>query len=150
MVVRDRGRSGAVQRLSALRFFQSGVGVFAWAGLFLRDEREVRFGRPGHGGSSCGGEGVDDYCVMADPLGHQAKLVRAGKDGKPITDGVFAESKEFLAGYWIVDVDSPERAFEIAAETSMAPDGPVTAADGTPIEHLRRAPTSGPTQQSDD
>ena len=37
----------------------------------------------------------------------QAKLVRAGKDGKPVTDGVFPESKEFLAGYWIVDVDSP-------------------------------------------
>jgi hypothetical protein len=66
----------------------------------------------------------------------QAQLVRAGKDGKPITDGVFAESKEFLAGYWIVDVDSPERAFEIAAEASMAPGGPVTAADGTPIEHF--------------
>jgi hypothetical protein len=66
----------------------------------------------------------------------QAKLVRAAKDGKPITDGVFAESKEFLAGYWIVDVDSPERAFEIAAEASTAPGGPVTAADGTPIEHF--------------
>ena len=37
----------------------------------------------------------------------QAKLVRAGKDSRPITDGVFPESKEFLAGYWIVDVDSP-------------------------------------------
>ena len=45
----------------------------------------------------------------------QAKLVRAGKDGKPITDGVFPEAKEFLAGYWIVDVESPERAYEIAA-----------------------------------
>src|ERR1700733_13027148 len=44
----------------------------------------------------------------------QAKLVRAGKDGVPITDGVFPESKEFLAGYWIVDVDSPERADAIA------------------------------------
>ena len=31
----------------------------------------------------------------------QAKLVRASKDGLPITDGVFPESKEFLAGYWI-------------------------------------------------
>src|SRR5678815_2449246 len=31
----------------------------------------------------------------------QAKLVRAGKDGAPITDGVFPETKEFLAGYWI-------------------------------------------------
>jgi hypothetical protein len=66
----------------------------------------------------------------------QAKLVRAGKDGKPITDGVFAESKEFLAGYWIVDVDSPERALEIAAEASTAPGASITAADGTPIEHL--------------
>ena len=40
----------------------------------------------------------------------QAKVVRAGKDGAPITDGVFPESKEFLAGYWIIDVESPERA----------------------------------------
>jgi len=51
----------------------------------------------------------------------QAKLVRAGKDGKPVTDGVFPEAKEFLAGYWIVDVDSPERAYQIAAEASAAP-----------------------------
>lgn len=51
----------------------------------------------------------------------QAKLVRAGKDGKPITDGVFPETKEFLAGYWIVDVESAERAYAIAAEASMAP-----------------------------
>lgn len=51
----------------------------------------------------------------------QAKRVRAGKDGKPITDGVFPESKEFLAGYWIVDVDRPERAYEIAAQASAAP-----------------------------
>src|SRR5688500_5757469 len=51
----------------------------------------------------------------------QAKLVRAGKDGKPVTDGVFPESKEFLAGYWIVDVETPERAYEIAAEASLAP-----------------------------
>ena len=51
----------------------------------------------------------------------QAKLVRAGKDGKPVTDGVFPESKEFLAGYWIVDVDSPQRAYAIAAEASLAP-----------------------------
>lgn len=51
----------------------------------------------------------------------QARRVRAGSDGKPITDGVFPESKEFLAGYWIVDVDSPERAYQIAAEASAAP-----------------------------
>jgi hypothetical protein len=51
----------------------------------------------------------------------QAKLVRAGQDGKPVTDGVFPETKEFLAGYWIVDVESPERACAIAAEASAAP-----------------------------
>lgn len=51
----------------------------------------------------------------------QAKLVRAGKDGVPVTDGVFPETKEFLAGYWIVEVDSPERAYAIAAEASAAP-----------------------------
>jgi hypothetical protein len=51
----------------------------------------------------------------------QAKRVRAGSDGQPITDGVFPESKEFLAGYWIVDVPTPERAYAIAAEASAAP-----------------------------
>jgi hypothetical protein len=51
----------------------------------------------------------------------QAKLVRAGKDGKPVTDGVFPESKEFLAGYWIIDVDTRERAYAVAAEASAAP-----------------------------
>ncbi|MFL5350202.1 MAG: YciI family protein [Hyalangium sp.] len=63
----------------------------------------------------------------------QAKRVRAGKDGKPITDGVFPESKEFLAGYWIVDVESPERAYEIAAQASAAP-GPGGAPLNMPIE----------------
>lgn len=51
----------------------------------------------------------------------QAKVIRAGSDGKPITDGVFAESKEFLVGFWIVDVESTERAYAIAAEASAAP-----------------------------
>ena len=63
----------------------------------------------------------------------QAKLVRAGKDGVPITDGVFPESKEFLAGYWIVDVDSPERAYAVAARASAAP-GPGGAPLNMPIE----------------
>jgi hypothetical protein len=63
----------------------------------------------------------------------QAKLVRAGKDGMPVTDGVFPEGKEFLAGYWIVDVESPERAYAIAAKASAAP-GPGGAALNMPIE----------------
>ena len=58
----------------------------------------------------------------------KAKRVRADANGLPITDGVFPESKEFLAGYWIVDVPTPERAYAIAAEASTAP-GP----DGEPL-----------------
>jgi hypothetical protein len=58
----------------------------------------------------------------------QAKLVKAGKDGKPVTDGVFPESKEFLAGFWVVDVPNAARAYEIAAEASMAP-----GIDGVPL-----------------
>lgn len=63
----------------------------------------------------------------------QAKLVRAGRNGAPITDGVFPESKEFLAGYWIIDVDSAERAYTIAAKASAAP-GPGGAPLNMPIE----------------
>lgn len=52
----------------------------------------------------------------------EARLVRAGKTGAPVvTDGPFAEAKEFLAGYWIVEVDRPERAHAIAAKASAAP-----------------------------
>jgi hypothetical protein len=74
----------------------------------------------------------------------QAKRVRAGKDGRPITDGVFAESKEFLAGYWIVDVESPERAYQIAAEASAAP-GPGGAPLNMAIEV--REVMSGPPKE---
>ena len=64
----------------------------------------------------------------------QARLVRAKKNGAPeVTDGPFAEAKEFLAGYWIVDVDTPERAYEIAAGASAAP-GPGGAPLNMPIE----------------
>jgi hypothetical protein len=63
----------------------------------------------------------------------QARLVRAGKDGDPITDGIFPESKEFLAGYWIIDVESAEQAYKIAARASGAP-GPGGARGSMPIE----------------
>jgi hypothetical protein len=47
--------------------------------------------------------------------GSQAKTVRI-KDGIPVaTDGPFAEAKESLVGYWIVDVESEARAIEIAS-----------------------------------
>jgi hypothetical protein len=72
----------------------------------------------------------------------QSKLVRAGENGTPITDGVFPESKEFLAGYWIVDVDTPERAYAIAARASAAP-GPGGAPLNMPIE-VRPIPSGPP------
>lgn len=53
----------------------------------------------------------------------QARIVRANpKDNTPeVTDGPFAESKEFLVGYWIVDVETPAQAHAIAARASVAP-----------------------------
>ena len=50
-------------------------------------------------------------------------MVRAApKTGEPVvTDGPFAESKEFLAGFWIVDVEHADRAHAIAATISAAP-----------------------------
>jgi len=64
---------------------------------------------------------------------NEARLVRTGSQGEPITDGVFPESKEFLAGYWIIDVESPEQAFAIAARLSGAP-GAGGKAGGMPVE----------------
>jgi hypothetical protein len=63
----------------------------------------------------------------------QAEVVRAGTGGVPITDGVFPEAKEFLLGYWIVDVESPQRAYEVAARLSGGP-GPGGAPTSLPIE----------------
>ena len=74
----------------------------------------------------------------------QAKLVRADKDGTPITDGVFPESKEFLAGFWIIDVSTPERAYALAARISAAP-GPEGAPLNMPIE-VRPVPSGPPPQ----
>jgi hypothetical protein len=63
----------------------------------------------------------------------EARLVRAGADGAPVTDGPFPESKEFLAGFWIVQVASAERAYELAARASAAP-GPGGAPMNMAIE----------------
>lgn len=73
--------------------------------------------------------------VANEPLDgpEQAKVVRAGKNGAPVTDGVFPEAKEFLLGYWMVDVESPERAYEIAARLSAGP-GPGGVPMSMPIE----------------
>lgn len=74
-----------------------------------------------------------------------AKLVRAGKNGKPATDGVFPEAKEFLAGFWIVEVDRPERAYELAGKISTAP-GPGGAPLIIPVE-VRQVMSGPPTDE---
>ena len=68
----------------------------------------------------------------------EAKVVRGEKNGMPVTDGIFPESKEFLLGYWIVDVATPERAYAIAGRISAAP-GPGGASTKMPIEVRRFA-----------
>jgi hypothetical protein len=92
----------------------------------------------------------------------QARVVRAGSDGEPIvtkgivrgvkdgapfvTDGVFPESKEFLAGYTIIDVENEEEAFKIAARFSASP-GPGGIPGNIPIEVrqvMSRAPKELP------
>lgn len=68
---------------------------------------------------SASGELVDAQ-GLAGP--EQARVVSSdGRSAPVITDGPFPETKEFLAGYYIVDVDSAERAYEIAAQASAAP-----------------------------
>jgi hypothetical protein len=81
----------------------------AHIGFMMRFNKELR-----SEGSLVGAEG------LAPP--GQARIVRAGKDSAPeVSDGPFAEAKEFLAGYWIVDVESAEQAYGIAARASAAP-----------------------------
>jgi hypothetical protein len=87
------------------------------------------------------GELVEAQALTAPEL---AKVVVHDGVGEPVvTDGPFPEGKELLAGYRIVDVESPERAIEIAAEASAAP-GPGGKPIKTQIEvrELMGAPTS--------
>jgi hypothetical protein len=82
--------------------------------------------------------------VDAQGLAEPARTVTFDGVGTPIvTDGPFPESKELLAGYRIVDVESPERAIEIAAKASAAP-GPGGQPIKQPIEvrEVMGAPSS--------
>jgi hypothetical protein len=111
-----RKRAKTMKYMLMMNTMKAGVGVPAWPkkdlqahiAFMMQFVKELR-----DAGELVAAEG------LAFP--NQAKLVVAGKNGMPITDGVFPESKEFLAGYWIVDVDSPERAYALAARASAAP-----------------------------
>ncbi|MFD5429235.1 YciI family protein [Streptomyces sp. NPDC127084] len=57
---------------------------------------------------------------LAEPV--QTRFVRAGDDGRPvISDGPYSETKELLAGYWVLDCESLERVTEIAARVAQCP-----------------------------
>ena len=74
---------------------------------------------------------------LAEPK--EAKVVRGEKNGIPVTDGIFPESKEFLLGYWIVDVPNAERAYAIAGRISAA-------SQNMPIEVRKFATYEGKSQ----
>jgi hypothetical protein len=68
--------------------------------------------------------------VDSQALSPEGTFVRYdGEGADPVTDGPFAETKDLIAGWMIVDVDSRERAYEAAAFLSSAP-GP----GGRPIK----------------
>ncbi|WAL75584.1 YciI family protein [Kitasatospora sp. YST-16] len=73
-------------------------------------------------------EGTGEF-VDAQGLAPEGTWVQYGGEGKPpVTDGPFAETKDLIAGWMIIDVDGRERALELAAELSAAP-----GAGGEPI-----------------
>src|SRR3989449_8725748 len=78
--------------------------------------------------------------VDGQALAPEAAWVRYDGEGKPpVTDGPFAETKDLIAGWMIIDVDSYDRAVELAGELSAAP-----GAGGKPIpEWLELRPFYG-------
>lgn len=79
--------------------------------------------------------------ALAGP--QDARFVRARQDAAPeVTDGPFPETKEFLAGYVIVDVDTAERAYYAASRWSEGP-GPDGAPLNLPVEVRRVMWASG-------
>ena len=67
--------------------------------------------------------------VDAQAVAPEGTWVRYGGEGRPpVTDGPFAETKDLIAGWMVIDVDSYERAVELAGELSAAP-----GAGGKPI-----------------
>ena len=81
--------------------------------------------------------------VDGQALSPEGTFVRYDGEGRPpVTDGPFAETKDLIAGWMIIDVDTYDRAVELAGELSAAP-----GADGKPIhEWLELRPFLGTPQ----
>jgi hypothetical protein len=58
-------------------------------------------------------------------LPHTAKTVRVEADGHTITDGPFAETKEQLGGFFLIDVGGLDEAIEWAKKVPMPPDSSI-------------------------
>ena len=77
-----------------------------------------------------------------------AKIVTSdGVNAPLVTDGPFQEFKEWVAGYQIIDVESEERAIEIAGKLSAVP-GPDGIATQQPI-HVRQMMTDAPSDAAE-
>jgi hypothetical protein len=68
------------------------------------------------------------FAALADPS--NSKTVRVRDDVPAVTDGPYVEAKEFLAGFYVVDCETVERANELAA---MIPDARYTAVEVRPV-----------------
>jgi hypothetical protein len=84
-------------------------------------------------------EGTGEY-VDSQALSPEGTFVRSDGEGRPpVTDGPFAETKDLIAGWMVIDVESYDRALELAGELSAAP-----GAGGNPIrEWLELRPFLG-------
>ena len=76
----------------------------------------------------------DTWSDPGDELAVGSEAVGRGPASRKSLNGPFAESKEFLAEYWIVDVETPEQASSIAARASAAPGPGGGAPFNKPIE----------------
>src|SRR5215218_5834511 len=85
--------------------------------------------------------------VDAQALSPEGTFVRYGGEGRPpVTDGPFAETKDLIAGWMVIDVETYERALELAGELSAAPGAPVPgrAPDHHGVTHGGRGPAANP------
>ncbi|MFD9094385.1 YciI family protein [Streptomyces collinus] len=104
-------------------------------------QAHIQFMKQTNAGLAAAGELVDAQGLA---MPETARIVRSHSGGAPVvTEGPFPESKEWVAGWWIVDCDSEQRAIEIAAVVSAAP-GPGGRPLDMPIEvrQIMAAPPS--------
>ena len=124
----DTDEEGTMPRFMLLQNYEGGAGceipMYEWEPQDVA--AHIRFQVDLNARLVASGELVDAQGLAGPDL---AKVVTADGLAAPVvTDGPYLEAKEFLAGYRIVDVESLDRALEIAATASAAP-----GAKGVPI-----------------